>query len=84
MSELELRVFNSPEEPKVTYLRLKEERCPNGEHAVVLVVCNADGNTVPGGHLLEISSEGTFKRRGSVGEDLGFHLDGWGRIIEEE
>lgn len=70
---MKLTIYGHEEEP----VRLKLHLCMSG---IELVAVDSTGAIRPGGYILTITSEGTVELFGDIASDLGFQLDGRGRI----
>jgi len=66
------------DEALTVYLKLWRNPDNGG---VTLVACEENGTQHLCGNLLTLGSDGVFKTRLSVSEDIGLPLDGSGRII---
>ena len=74
---MKIRIFDHPETRKEKTVRLGLKQSDNN---VVLVVLDKTGCVTPGGNLLEIRADGTFRRIEHVSHNLGFELDEMGKI----
>ena len=73
---MKLCIFTEPEKAEpVLFLKLE-----NFLGDVTLGVCDASGITIAGCNILKITDNGTLTRYSHVNKELGFQLDGEGRI----
>ena len=73
---MKLAVYtDTPEVEKITRLKLK---C--SMYGIVLEVVDEEGESVPGGRLLDITTAGRVLFRDNVNPDLGFDLDSGGQV----
>ena len=64
-----------PKVEKITTLKLEHT-----VYGISLVVVNEEGNTIPGGIILDVTGAGKIILRDGVDPDLGFDLDAGGQV----
>lgn len=78
---MQFKIFNNEQEKgKVIILRLIKTI---GTSGVNLVVCDKEGNTVSGGHLMNINNSG-YQLDSGINLGFGFSLDSYGQLKERE
>jgi hypothetical protein len=78
---MKIKIFESPIDKPEIELRLR--LVPHGSgtrEGVSLVVCDSNGNTVKGGYIIRITSEGILERFEGISPNLGLKLGSYGRI----
>lgn len=75
---MKFQIFTETEKPE-TLLRLKLHMVRDGD--VILSVVGNDGQVIPGGNILYISTYGHIQINGGVDPKLGFKLDAAGRVV---
>lgn len=74
---MKLKIFEKEEE-KTIYLKLKQH-----SESIAIITCLENGSEHEECYLLGITSEGRFIRYGSIYKNLGFDLDGAGKLRED-
>ena len=65
-------------EPEI-WLKLKKY-----DARIEMIAMDKNGKYIPGSHILSVYQSGTLTRHGGLSDDLGFELDGEGRIKEND
>lgn len=74
---MKFKIFSGKENKEFVTLRLKNDVVGGG---VSVVACDGEGGTLGSGSLITFEEDGTISRRSSISAEIGFQLDGAGRV----